>query len=78
MVMLTTTQAPQLNQQVKAIYATVEGRQVKVLDVRNVCDTDPAQSFLVADVQVNNNCLPFSVSLEKLQNIYALVEQVMQ
>lgn len=74
----TTTQALKTNQNVKAIYALVEGRQVKILDLRYVYDTDADKRYLIADVLYNGASLPVSVLTSRLSNLYAMVAQVIQ
>lgn len=78
MIAYTTTQELKTNQAVKALYALVEGRQVKILDLRNVYDTAADKHYLIADVLYNNASLPISVLASRLANIYAMVAQVIQ
>lgn len=77
MVMLTTTPTITQSQNIKALFAQVAGREVKILDIRNVTDTDGIFR-LIADVKYNDALLPFSTPLESLKNIYAMVEQVIE
>jgi hypothetical protein len=74
MVMYTTTQTLTARQQVKALYAQVEGQKVEILDLRNVRDIDN-NYFMVADVKFNGATLPVSIPIYKIQNLYAMVEQ---
>ena len=77
MVILTTTPTVTQNQTIKALFAQVAGREVKILDLRNVRDVD-SNYYIVADVKYNNALLPFTVPVYKLEKIYAMVEQVIQ
>ena len=74
----TTTTTLKTNQRIIALYAQVEGRQVKVLDLRNVYDTAAEKHYLLADVLFNDTSLPVSVLFSRLANAYAMVEQVIQ
>jgi len=68
--------------QVVAIYATVtspcgDQQRVRIRDIRNVYDIDPASSWLVADVIGIQPHITqgFSVHLEDLHNLVAIVTQ---
>jgi len=74
----TTTTTLKTNQRIVALYAMVEGRQVKVLDLRNVYDTATQKHYLLAHVLFNGASLPVSVLFSRLANAYATVEQVIQ
>jgi len=78
MLAYTTTATLKTNQRIVSIYAQVEGRQVKILDLRNVYDTDSEKHFLIVDVLFNGAPLPISVLFSRLENPYAMVEQVIQ
>lgn len=71
----TTTQTIKTNQNILSLYATLHGRSVKIEDIRQVYDTNPAETYLIADVRERPDQMPFSCLLSELSNIYAIVTQ---